>query len=366
MNRAARDGLESEPATHSGNVGVFALAGLGITLAVLYAGALLVRVSDGDATPLRLLSQLAIGIVLPFALIGVAWWLRTNDVAAGRSWRLTLWSFGGLGIVTVLSAWQFYHILLGVPATGAVIEGFLLNVQAGAVGGLIVGVYATRAERRSEELAAERDNLARENERLEEFAHAVSHDLRSPLSVAIGNLEIAREKHDDEHLEAIDRAHDRMATLIDELRTLARQGQVVDDPESVSLDDAAETAWGAVGQNGATLDIKTDQEIQADVGRVHQLLQNLFENAVDHGGDDVSVAIGDLPDGFYVADDGPGIPEDKRETVFETGYTTGDGTGFGLSIVARIAEAHDWHTKIADGPEGGTRIEIRGVTVGDA
>ena len=78
----------------------------------------------------------------------------------------------------------------------------------------------------------------------------------------------------------------------------------------------------------------------------------------------MTVRIGDLPDdaGFYVADDGPGIPEADRETVFDAGHSTNeDGTGFGLSIVQGIVEAHGWDIRVTEGDDGGARFEITGV-----
>jgi signal transduction histidine kinase len=79
--------------------------------------------------------------------------------------------------------------------------------------------------------------------------------------------------------------------------------------------------------------------------------------------DGVGVTVGDLPDGFYVADDGPGIPASKRDTVFDVDYSTSDdGTGFGLRIVEQIAEAHGWTVEVTEGREGGARFEITGVT----
>jgi len=66
--------------------------------------------------------------------------------------------------------------------------------------------------------------LSRQNERLEAFASIVSHDLRNPLNVAAGELELAREEYESEHLDAIARAHERMDTLISELLTVARHG----------------------------------------------------------------------------------------------------------------------------------------------
>ncbi len=77
-----------------------------------------------------------------------------------------------------------------------------------------------------------------------------------------------------------------------------------------------------------------------------------MRNAVEHGGEDVTVTVGELDDGFYVEDDGPGIPENARDNVFDVGYsTTEDGTGFGLSIVKQVADAHGWTIRVTDGSE---------------
>jgi len=87
-------------------------------------------------------------------------------------------------------------------------------------------------------------------------------------------------------------------------------------------------------------------------------LENLFSNVIDHGGEHVTV--GNLDDGFFVEDDGPGLPED--EDVFDAGRSTEqDGTGFGLAIVEQIVEAHGWTIDATAGSEGGARFEIRGV-----
>lgn len=68
-----------------------------------------------------------------------------------------------------------------------------------------------------------------------------------------------------------------------------------------------------------------------------------------------------LPNGFYVADDGPGVPADERDQVFEFGHSGGDGTGSGLAIVRSIAEAHDWTVSLTDSESGGARFEFTGV-----
>ncbi|PSP83905.1 hybrid sensor histidine kinase/response regulator [Halobacteriales archaeon QS_1_68_17] len=212
----------------------------------------------------------------------------------------------------------------------------------------------------TERTAYERE-LERRNERLDEFARIVSHDLRNPLNVATSRLELGRAQCDNEHLRRVEQAHGRMETLIDEVLTLARTGESTGTVEPVDLAALVRGCWANVDTAGAALAVETDRTILADESQTGQLLENLFRNAVDHGGD-VTITVGDLDGGFYVADDGPGIPPGEREQVFESGYSeTEDGTGFGLSIVERIADAHGWSVAVTESDDGGARFEITGV-----
>jgi len=212
-------------------------------------------------------------------------------------------------------------------------------------------------ERELQQRAAE---LERQNERLDEFASVVSHDLRNPLSVARGRVDLAQMTGEDEHFDAIENAHDRMEELIDGLLALARQGEVTNDPVQVDLEHAAEAAWDTADTGDLDLSFDDAGAVQADPERVQQLLENLFRNAADHGGDEATtVTVGSLPEGFYVADDGRGIPSGEREDVFKSGYSGDDSTGFGLAIVETIAEAHGWSVAATDGDAGGARFEFR-------
>jgi signal transduction histidine kinase len=87
------------------------------------------------------------------------------------------------------------------------------------------------------------------------------------------------------------------------------------------------------------------------------------DDAVGHGGPGVTVSVGRFgDDGLYVADDGTGIPANERDEVFEAGYSGApDGTGFGLTIVRRIAEAHGWTVAVGESESGGARFEFEGV-----
>jgi len=204
------------------------------------------------------------------------------------------------------------------------------------------------------------ERLRRQNERLDEFASVVSHDLRNPLSVAAGNLELAREECGSDRLDAVGDSIDRMEALIENLLALAREGEAVSEREPVDLAAAAERHWGRVETADAELVVDADRRIEADPSRLAQLFENLFRNSIDHGDGGVTVTVGELEGGFYVADDGPGIPEPDHDRVFEVGYSDADGTGFGLAIVEEIAAAHGWDVSVTDSAAGGARFEITG------
>jgi len=218
----------------------------------------------------------------------------------------------------------------------------------------------------------------RQRQRLEAFTSGVSHDLRNPLNVAQGRIELARREGDVGHVDDAAAAIDRTFELIDDLLSLAKQGERPQELDSVGLSDLAERCWANVATGDATLVVDADRRLLAHPSRLKQLLENLFRNAVDHGGDDVTVFVGDiapmytttraetdLPTGFFVEDDGRGISTDEREDVFDVGYTTEkDGTGFGLNIVREVANAHGWAVSVSEGARGGARFEITGVESG--
>jgi PAS domain S-box-containing protein len=209
--------------------------------------------------------------------------------------------------------------------------------------------------------------LERQNERLDKFAGIVSHDLRNPLNVAANSVDGLEEE--SAHVDRLDRSLDRMEAIIDDVLTLAKQGETVSEPSPADLEKMATDAWSYVDTGEATLAVDIDEYVMADASRLKELLSNLFRNAMEHGStsqaasDDVTVTVGLLSDGFYVADDGPGIPEDEREAAFEVGYSTSAaGTGFGLGIVDEIARAHGWNVTVTESDAGGARFEITDVT----
>lgn len=227
------------------------------------------------------------------------------------------------------------------------------------------------------ELESARHRVEQQNEQLDAFVGTVSHDLRSPLSVIGGRLKLLETESESEHIDHISTAHGRMAELIDELLTLAREGRAVGDTQFVDLREVSNAAWQSIEAPNATIQITTDCQVLADRSRLQQVIENLLRNSIEHGitdpqpaGDDstntqpITVTVGELPDGFYLEDDGIGIPAVDREEIFETGYTTSaDGTGFGLAIVSQIIEAHGWTVRATESQTGGARFEITGVEV---
>jgi len=221
----------------------------------------------------------------------------------------------------------------------------------------------------------DKERLKSQNERLEDFTSVVSHDLRNPLNVAQGRIALALEQVEDSlkvevpdeslpgHLRATDRALKRMDRLIEDMLALtwSEQGLGREDLDKVSLKEVAVQCWQQVEAPEATLHVENECKLEAHEGRLRQLLENLFRNAVEHGRDDVTIRVGTVSDGFYVEDDGPGIPKEKRDEVFERGHSSREeGTGLGLSIADAIGEAHGWDLSVTEGRAGGARFEIRG------
>ncbi|NHN64253.1 PAS domain S-box protein [Haloarcula sp. JP-Z28] len=206
--------------------------------------------------------------------------------------------------------------------------------------------------------------LERQNDRLKEFTDILAHDLRSPLSIISSRVHLARKTGDEEHLDAMEETTDRMARLVDDLLSVAKQGNVVTDPETTDVETVVDTAWKGTGETvgRAVLQYEHVGSVSSDSDRLIQLFENLFQNAIRHSDGAVIVRVGPLEHGFYVEDDGPGIPSDIQDDVFDHGFTTNeDGSGYGLSVVRTIAGAHGWDIIVTDSNTGGARFEITGV-----
>lgn len=199
-------------------------------------------------------------------------------------------------------------------------------------------------------------------ERIEEVASVVSHDLQNPLTIANGYLARARSHGDEEYFEHVADALEEIRAISDEAVALARLGQPVARTEPVDFEAFVDSCWAERNTGDATLCREALDPIECDVDRVLAMLDRLFDNAVRHGPAGVTVTIGTTGGGFFIADDGPGVPEDEYDTVLEAGYSTVQHRpGLGLTVARAIAEAHGWSLSLSGSETGGLRVDVAGV-----
>ncbi|WP_251106197.1 PAS domain-containing sensor histidine kinase [Halorubrum hochsteinianum] len=225
----------------------------------------------------------------------------------------------------------------------------------GAVG--VIRDVTDRVERERE--------LERLNERLERLAGSLSHDLRNPLSVARGYVDLARETGSTERLAAAEEALDRIESMLGEALVMARDPDAVETEDAaVDLDDIAADCLesGDFGDRPADAEIVVEDSgpVTGDPTLLRRAVGNLIGNAFDHADDAPTVRVGVDDRGLYVADDGPGLPDDEREALTEFGVSRGGGTGIGLAIVERVAAAHGWTLEVDESATGGFRATLVG------
>lgn len=200
--------------------------------------------------------------------------------------------------------------------------------------------------------------LRAERERLDRFASVISHDIRNPLQTAMLSLDLARETGDTGRIETAIESLERVERIIEGTLTLARSEQLDDELVTGELDELVRSAWNVAGSDEATLVVEDSEDIECEPSLTQSLLENLVRNAVEHNDQPPTVSVGTLDGGgFYVADDGEGVPEaDRRRLLDERGR---EGDGFGLSIVHDIVEAHGWEFTLTESAHGGARFEVR-------
>lgn len=336
------------------------ISGFGILvgLTLLLEGA--VVVSEGQTLPEATLVGALTSVPFILWLVYGGYWVAQSNIPPAQYHRI------GVRVLAGVAGFLGINIVLMTaipPQNVATAVGWIRwAASLGGGAGLLVGFFEARAihkELEAERARLHREQLRQQRTRIQGFISFVTNDFRDPLAVAQSQLQLAREEARTDHHAEIKDALDRIETRIDEVLTLAREGEQVREPEEVHLSEAAEEAWRIVSTPEASLHIEAETTIHADPDRFHELLKHLFENAIDHGRDDVTVTLGAFDRGIFVEDSGSGIPETRRGEVFVPGYTTDDaGTGLGLAIVRQIAEAHGWSIVITESETGGARFEI--------
>lgn len=267
-----------------------------------------------------------------------------------------------------------------VETPAAVLDGRLVTVQ-----GTVRDVTATRHEELALEQALDREHQAAERLRHVDdiramFLAAVSHELRTPLagllgaahtlSVRNGSLSPAQST---ELAEVVERQSARLVALLDDLLDVERlsRGQVRLDPQPVALLALALRVAASFEQDARRLVVDGDPDLvlHVDLGHVERILHNLVRNALKHtpNAAQVRVRAEAHPEGglLVVEDDGPGIPQSLRDTLFDpfvqgpaSGASPSPGTGIGLSLVSKFAELHGGRAWVEESSSGGARFVV--------
>lgn len=221
-------------------------------------------------------------------------------------------------------------------------------------------------------------------ERLVRFTADASHELRHPLTAIRAVLGSVRQgnllQHTDpvlrDKLDLVDRAVGQMATLVDDLLLLARLDRSMPDKTfrinfdlGELIDDVIDLYYDRAKTKGVELisTVVKPAPVLGDPERLRQLFNNLLSNALRFSPDHAKVWIEMTCQGktiqLAVEDEGPGIPPDQRQLVFERFWQadqarSGSSSGLGLAIALAIAQAHGGTLKVETGRQGGCRMVL--------
>ena len=217
------------------------------------------------------------------------------------------------------------------------------------------------------------DRLAASRARQREFVSDASHELRSPVAASKAKLEVALA-----HPHAVDweetarvvlEEQDRLSGLVDDMLMLAR----IDEgrtpvPVEVDLDDVVFAEAGRPHDIAVDVSKVEAVRVNGDAQQLVRLVRNLVSNAVRHAAGEVHLSLATV-DGeavLVVADDGPGIPIEDRDRIFERFVRLEDsrvrdegGAGLGLALVGAVAAAHGGSVTVSDASLGGASFELR-------
>jgi signal transduction histidine kinase len=310
------------------------------------------------------------------------------------SWRIGLLTAAMLSPAAVLLVQYVRGENLEVPAV-VIAEVAITLLVMWRLTGIVRALERLRLREREARAEAEaaREQLSRQNELLreadrlkDEFVALISHDLRTPLTSIVGYTELALDDEmepplDEErrsYLEVVARGSERLLRLVDDLLFVARlqagKGLQLElkelDLSAVAL-QAVDEAQPRAATKGLTVRAVADGPVivEADKGRLFQLLENLISNAIKFTPKDgtVEVRVSAAPDGgvLEVSDTGVGVTPREAERMFERFFRASSavtnqvpGTGLGLYIARAIAEAHGGHISATSDVGRGTTFRI--------
>jgi signal transduction histidine kinase len=316
----------------------------------------------GPNISLSLLYLMPIGLVT--WNLGRRWGAVTVVVATGVGIASDVLSDPALGATRLLPYWD-------AVVRFAVFLAFAMLLDTLKE---IIDDQWTRVEQETERAGDLRElNAAKDT-----LLHAVSHDLKSPLAGILGAMQTIR-RDNELHLtfdereslyEVIEQSGRKIDRLIDDLLDLDRidRGQLRPQREATDVGELARRVIReGTGFGAHPVRVQADPvEVEVDPARVERIVDNLLLNATRHTppGTPIYVTVEARTDGITltVEDEGPGVPDELKEVLFEPfrqgESSSGRGVGIGLSLVQRFAEIHGGGAKIEDREGGGARFVV--------
>ncbi|ADB62287.1 integral membrane sensor signal transduction histidine kinase [Haloterrigena turkmenica DSM 5511] len=353
-------------------------------------GALLVLVAVGNSIVTMAGNGILLEAILDLLLVGsfgivllyIGLWLPKTSIDAAYYPRILLWVVVGVTVMGIALGLRVLHPGVEVQFTFGTQAVFL---AIGSVAGLAIGVHEAQAliqaaaleeqnealKRTEQRLEETVEELEASNEQLEQFAYAASHDLQEPLRMVTSYLDLLEDRYadefDDDGEEFLAFARDgadRMDTTIDALLEYSRvetQGGAFDtvDLEAI-LDDVLADLQFKLEEEDADLTREPLPAVAGDESQLRQVFQNLLANAIEYsGGEPPRIHIAATPETsdidtdtdaasawrISVSDEGPGIPTDDQDRIFEIfqrlhSSEEQSGSGIGLALCQRIVERH--------------------------
>ena len=201
----------------------------------------------------------------------------------------------------------------------------------------------------------------------EEFATLLSYEFRHWLGLARDAVEEAREERDPERLELVDELVDRMGDAIQTEVQTAVEPDREPAMEPQPLGEVAGLAWNHVLGEAGSHEVRGSNEVLAHRGLLLRLFEHCFRTLLQYAEEATAVDVGLTAGGFYVEDDGAGVPHEQRAYAGDWRSTPSDAEhGAGILIADRAAERMGWSLAVTANDRGGTRFEVSGARYVDS
>jgi signal transduction histidine kinase len=311
------------------------------------------------------LSTLAFLAAFAFGVVGGGVWLGHSSFDAGCQRRVAGWCLGGLvGSTLVLAVLLGNELLVaGGGSPRFLAQDAVVAVSGGTFAGLLLGVYDADLRRHSQEVTAQRNALATANELLR-------HHVLNGMQVVLGYTDVVREESTDvdpAHMATVEERGREVVELVQRMGYLMRSLAEETDLYTVELDGVVESAVAAARETNPEADISLDvhesPRVRAD-DLLGEVVTNLLDNAVTHSDREHPRVDGTVERAggrgvVRVADDGPGVPDERREAVFEPDESTADvGRGLGLYLVRTLVDRYGGSVHVTDNEPRGAVFTV--------